>query len=147
MRREEHRPGRSLTVGFLLVATGVVLAGTIPPVLSAKPAPAPKGDDHDADRAAILAVMKSLRQAFEKADAKAIAATWTAEGEYTADDGTTLHGREALEKAYGEFFKKNPEVTLDYESESLRFVGAKRRSGKGTPPCTASRPSPPRSAA
>ena len=147
MRREEHRPGRSLTVGFLLVATGVVLAGTIPPVLSAQPAPAPKGDDHDADRAAILAVMKSLRQAFEKADAKAIAATWTSEGEYIADDGTTLHGREALEKAYGEFFKKNPEVTLDYESESLRFVRAKRRSGKGTPPCTASRPRPPRSAA
>lgn len=131
MRREEHRPGRSLTVGFILVATGVVLAGTIQPVLSAQPAPAPKGDDHDADRAAILAVMKSLRQAFEKADAKAIAATWTSEGEYTAADGTTLHGREALEKAYGEFFKKNPKVTLDYESESLRFVSRETAVGEG----------------
>ncbi len=131
MRREEHRPGRSLTVGFILVATGVVLAGTIPPVLSAQPAPAPKEDDHDADRAAILAVMKSLPQAFEKADAKAIAATWTAEGEYIADDGTTLHGREALEKAYGEFFKQNPKVTLDYESESLRFVARDTAVGEG----------------
>ena len=132
MRREEHRlPSRSLTVGFILVTTGVVLAGIIQPVLSAQPAPAPKGDDHDADRAAILAVMKSLPQAFEKADAKAIAAIWTSEGEYIADDGTTLHGREALEKAYGEFFKKNPKVTLDYESESLRFVARDTAVGEG----------------
>src|SRR5512135_2005475 len=132
MRREEHRLlSRSLTVGFILVTTGVVLAGTIPPVLSAQPAPAPKGDDHDADRAAILAVMKSLPQAFEKADVKAIAATWTSQGEYTAADGTTLHGREALEKAYGEFFKKNPKVTLDYESESLRFVAPSTAVGEG----------------
>ena len=87
MRREEHRPGRSLTVGFILVAIGVVLAGTIQPVLSAQPAPAPKGDDRDADRAAILAVMKSLRQAFEKADAKAIAATWTSGGNTSPTTG------------------------------------------------------------
>ena len=131
MRREGHRPGRFLAVGFILIATGPVLVGTIPPILVAQPAPSPKGDDRDTDRAAILAVMKSLREAIAKGDAKAVAATWTSEGEYTADDGTTLHGGEALEKAYVEFFKKNPKVTLDYESESLRFVSRETAVGEG----------------
>ena len=50
-----------------------------------------------------------------------MAAHWTAEGEYTSDDGTTFSGRAALEKAYAEFFAKNPDNALEVEVDSIRF--------------------------
>jgi uncharacterized protein (TIGR02246 family) len=50
-----------------------------------------------------------------------VAACWTAEGEYT-DEGTTVRGRPALEKAYTRFFAKNPKLQVAAEVQSLRFV-------------------------
>jgi uncharacterized protein (TIGR02246 family) len=50
-----------------------------------------------------------------------VAVLWTTEGEYIGDDGATFTGRAALEKAYVEFFAKNPDNALDVEVESIRF--------------------------
>ena len=88
-----------------------------------QPKAAPSADkDREADRDAVRAAAKDFVKVFEKGDAKALAALWTEEGEYVADDGTTLHGRAALEDGYAQFFKKNPDVKLEVTIESIRFV-------------------------
>jgi uncharacterized protein (TIGR02246 family) len=79
---------------------------------------------HEKDIAAIKKNMQSLVAAFEKGDAKAVAAHWTPEGEYIDDDGTKYQGREELEKAYADYFEKNKNLKLAIEKQSLRFLSS-----------------------
>ena len=69
-----------------------------------------KQDDRKADRAAIQKATDAFIRAFETGDAKGVAGHWTNEGEYIADDGTTVRGRAELEKVYIGFFKKHPKA-------------------------------------
>jgi uncharacterized protein (TIGR02246 family) len=91
----------------------------------AQPTPAPGApaapENRPADRAALNKALDALSAAFQKGDAKAVSALWTGEGEYISDDGTTFSGRAALEKAYTEFFAKNPDNALEIEVGSIRF--------------------------
>jgi uncharacterized protein (TIGR02246 family) len=77
--------------------------------------------ERNPDESAVRAALDSFVAAFRRGDGKAVAAHWTATGEYTDDNGTTFRGRPALEKAYAEFFAKNPGHTLDVEVDSVRF--------------------------
>lgn len=91
----------------------------------AEQTPAPKattGADRQADRDAIRAMMKEFVAAFQKGDAAAAATYMTAEAEIIPDDGETLKGRDAIQKAYAAHFAKTgrPKVTL--EIESIRFT-------------------------
>lgn len=90
-------------------------------VAQSKTATEKPGEDRPADRAAIKQALQGLSAAFQKGDGKAVASLWTVEGEYTSEDGTTFNGRAPLEKAYTEFFAKNPDNTLEVEVESIRF--------------------------
>ena len=90
--------------------------------------PAPKGGagavgkDRAADAAAIKAAGQSFLKAFMAGDARGLAAHWTAEGEYIADDGTAIRGRAEIEKAYAKRFgKKSAVTTARMEQTSLRF--------------------------
>ena len=65
--------------------------------------------------------IEGFAAAFQKGDGKAVAALWTAEGEYTSDDETTFRGRAALEKDYADMFAKNPGNGLEVEIDTLRF--------------------------
>src|SRR5262245_10428220 len=113
-----------LAMGALL---GVFAAGRFTPGLpapdsgiAAAPAPQGKGKDpREADRAAIRKAIQSFIKAFESGDAKAVAAHWTADGEYVTDDGTVLRGRDAIEKAYAEHFGKNSKHKVEIEVESI----------------------------
>jgi uncharacterized protein (TIGR02246 family) len=80
------------------------------------------GKDRPEDRAAIRAAMQSFVKAFESGDAKALAASWTAGGEYQREDGKTVRGRDALEKAFSQFFANSPKPKADLEPESIRFL-------------------------
>ncbi len=75
-----------------------------------------------ADRDAIRLATANLLKAFESGDAKALAACWTADGEYSDDNGTTIRGRDALEKTYAEFFTKSKGLKAEGDVESLRFL-------------------------
>lgn len=88
----------------------------------ASPATRPT-EARSADRAAVRSALDALVKSFEARDARLLAASWTAEGEYKNEAGVTVRGREGLEKAFGEFFAKTPEVKAKLRSESLRFVG------------------------
>jgi uncharacterized protein (TIGR02246 family) len=68
--------------------------------------------------------MQSFVKAFEARDAKALAAHWTAEGEFTNVAGDTVRGREPLEKGFSAFFAKTPEVKAEVHPDSLRFLSS-----------------------
>jgi uncharacterized protein (TIGR02246 family) len=86
---------------------------------------ATKGPDREADKLAIDNLIKASVQAFNNRDAAAIAALWTAEGEYVRNNGESVHGRADIEKGYAEFFKTlKGKLTLEIQTDSLRFTSA-----------------------
>ena len=60
--------------------------------------------------------------AFNQKNAKAVAALWTPDGEYTDDAGRRFQGREAIEKGYAKHFAENPNVKLRVTIDSLRLL-------------------------
>jgi uncharacterized protein (TIGR02246 family) len=123
---------KNVKLQFLLVAGVSALIGyaatygKLNPFQKADAAPAKEAasadKDREADRDAVRTAVKDFAQTFEKGDAKALADLWTEEGEYVADDGTTLHGRAALKDGYTQFFKKNSDAKLEVTIESVRFI-------------------------
>jgi uncharacterized protein (TIGR02246 family) len=86
-----------------------------------KEAPKETGTEK-ADADAIRKAGQSFVKAFAAGDAKALAALWTENGEYTADDGTTLRGRAEIRTAYEkQFAKRKGQVTGKIEVTSIRF--------------------------
>jgi uncharacterized protein (TIGR02246 family) len=79
-------------------------------------------DARSEDRAAIVAALDSFVKAFESRDAKALAAHWTAGGEYHPLEGTTVRGRETLEKGFTVFFARTPEIKAAIRHEAVRFL-------------------------
>lgn len=77
--------------------------------------------DNAADLAAIRETAKSYVEAFERGDAKAIAALWAEDGVYADRSGDTVQGRDAIEKAFEEFFSKNKGAKLQIEIEALHL--------------------------
>ena len=71
--------------------------------------------------------------AFNKADAKAVAALWTEDGQYSDDRGRVFAGREAIGNAYAEFFAKNPGAQMHIVVDSLRLLSPGGRSRTGGP--------------
>jgi uncharacterized protein (TIGR02246 family) len=97
-------------------------APSTPPTPPAVPVAAKAAPEvRQPDQADVKKALDTFAAAFQKGDGKAVAAHWTAEGEYVGDDGMTFSGRAALEKAYTEFFSKNPDNTLAIEVDSIRF--------------------------
>src|SRR5580765_665431 len=82
----------------------------------------PPSKENTADSDAIKAAGQNFLKAYMSGDAKGMAAHWTENGEYFADDGTTLRGRAVIEKAYAESFaKKKEKAEMDLEITSIRF--------------------------
>ncbi|MDB5336237.1 MAG: hypothetical protein JWN70_1856 [Planctomycetaceae bacterium] len=89
----------------------------------AKVPPPPAAVDARAkDRSAIRETLGSFAKTFESRDAKKVAAYWTAEGEHQTTHGATVRGREALEKAFSEYFAVTPEVQAELQPSALRFI-------------------------
>ncbi|HEX3147918.1 MAG TPA: SgcJ/EcaC family oxidoreductase [Gemmataceae bacterium] len=74
-----------------------------------------------ADTEAITKSSLDFIAAFNKGDAKAVAALWTDEGECHDADGEVLQGRAAIEKAFAESFKDRTQGKLEVEIRSIRF--------------------------
>jgi uncharacterized protein (TIGR02246 family) len=62
--------------------------------------------------------------AFNKGDAKAVAAFWTPEGDYVDQVGRQIKGRAAIEKLYEKVFAGNKGAKLTVTVTSARMVGA-----------------------
>src|SRR6202022_1659083 len=77
-----------------------------------------------AEEATLLKNAEAFVEAFHKGDAKALAAFWTAEGDYTDQRGRQFKGREAIEKTFRELFAENKGLKLRINIDSLRFPTA-----------------------
>jgi len=115
----------------LLVVMVVALLGAVHSSLSiaqdpashpTDPKPAAQPDPAAADISLIRAGSEAFVAAFNKHDAKAVAALWTEQGEYVDDSGRTIAGRDAIEKDYAAFFAENPEVNIQIVIDSLRLL-------------------------
>jgi len=128
---------RSLTPALACLLAGLLATMPAKAQVGAKtkapsqPPPA-AADARNEDRAAIRAALESFVKAFESRDAKALAAHWTAEGEYQNEAGATVHGRGALESGFAAFFAKTPEVKAEIQPESLRFLARDTAIGEGS---------------
>src|SRR5436309_9338089 len=74
------------------------------------------------EEAAIEKNANAYVEAFHKGDAKAVAAFWAPDGDYTDQTGHHLKGRQAIEKAFAGLFAETKGLKVRIESASLRFV-------------------------
>jgi uncharacterized protein (TIGR02246 family) len=79
-----------------------------------------KADSKEGD--AIQKQGEAFIEAFHKGDARGVAAFWAEDGDYTDLAGRQLKGREAIEKAFAEYFEKHKGAKVQIISESLRFI-------------------------
>ena len=108
---------------LLLLSSGACL-GWIQETVSGSPddkAPTEKPESSP-DLAAIRSQSEAFVTVFKNADAKAIAALWTEDGEYIDDSGRRFAGRNAIEEGYAEFFAENPNAVIRIAIDSLRLV-------------------------
>lgn len=121
---------------FALLLSAVFLAGglagwlvstTRGPAVSAQPPAdpppaAPKAARKESPEAGIKAITAEYARAFNARDAKAAAALFTANAEYTGADGETITGRDAIEKSLAAAFKESPKTKTEIRVESVRAV-------------------------
>lgn len=70
-------------------------------------------------------------EAFNRADAKAVAALWAEDGEMSVDGQSHAKGRTEIEQAYADFFTDNPGVEISVHVDSIRRLGPKTIIEKG----------------
>lgn len=62
--------------------------------------------------------------AFDRGDAKAVAAHWTEDGDYVNENGQRFQGRGAIEQEYATFFAVQPGVKIHLSVDSIRLLNA-----------------------
>lgn len=77
---------------------------------------------HESDRAAIVETISSYVAAFNRGDAAAVAGHWTPTGIFQMTDGEERVGREAIVKAFSEYFNETKEAKLTVETTTIRFM-------------------------
>lgn len=85
------------------------------------PAPAQDHQPTDAEAAATSAT-NAYVAAFNKGDAKALAAMYAEDAQYVSDDGSTIAGRAAVLEGLAKFFAGNEGAKLDVQIKSARFL-------------------------
>ena len=84
------------------------------------------------ERAAVEANDRAYEAAYAKGDVKALAAFFTGDAEYTADDGRVFVGREAIEAAIRAGLAANPNSKLTIAVDSVRVLGPESVLEKGS---------------
>jgi uncharacterized protein (TIGR02246 family) len=106
---------KTRVIGFLGVI-GLLIG------LAAGLGPAQQSKADATDKDALAKAAEAFVEAFHKGDAKAVAAFWTVDGDYTDQSGKHLKGREAIEKAFAVMFTENKDAKLRIDSEALEMV-------------------------
>ena len=114
------RLGRFFNPSRLLAAAcmaAVLAPGT---VCSSAGAPEAASKLSVADEAAIRALAEAYTKAYDAADAKALAALWTADAEYVDDLGQEFHGRDAIVRALSSTWSDRSRTMLEVSIASIR---------------------------
>lgn len=86
----------------------------------------------DADWSAIAASAERFAEAFNSADAAAIAKNFAEHGEYVDADGNVFHGRDAIEAEFTAYFAEGPRATIEIDVKTLRFLASNLAVEEGT---------------
>ena len=105
----------------ILMATALGVPGDSPRAEAAAPQ-APTAAPSE-DEKAIRAMTAAFDEAFDKGDAKAIAAMFTEQGEAIDLEGTAIRGRADLEAHYAERFGASPGDKIEPTIELVHFLG------------------------
>lgn len=111
---------------LLLTALGTMLAfAPMRPTPAAEPAPAPAKTAKapaaaPAEEAATGQVSQRLVQAFERGDAKQLAALFLPQGELIDEGGNAYRGAAEIEAVFARFFAKFSGVTMQMKPDSLQ---------------------------
>lgn len=98
----------------------------------ARPCGGQEGGDAAGVRAAVEQLAKQYEAAFNKGDAKALAAMFAEDVEYTDEDGVTVSGRDAMEAILRKSFVRNKGAKLAIQIESVRGLGPDVAVERGT---------------
>ena len=99
------------------VAVGILWAKDKP-----SGSPANNATERKEDISAINKVMQEFTAAFEKGDANAAAAYLTSGAELIPNEGDTIRGRDAIQKAFTAHFANNPRVKVTLDDQTVRFT-------------------------
>jgi uncharacterized protein (TIGR02246 family) len=75
-----------------------------------------------ADEVAIRASAEDYTAAFNKGDAKAVAAAWTPDGEFTDEHGRKFQGRDEIEREFAAIFADQPGAKIEIAVDSIKFL-------------------------
>jgi len=118
-----HLPSRTLLAG-VACALALLLAG--PPAISAQQKAGQAAaaiNGNDADAAAIKLVLDTYTQAWNRSDPHTLAQLFSDDADYTVVGGGNTHGREALEKMFGNNFTGNMKnSTRTDDIRRMRFL-------------------------
>ncbi len=106
---------------WLTVAVSVLLVSSHQPASGGAEGLAKERKGKPEEEAALHKNAEAFVEAFHRGDARAIAALWTAEGDYTDQRGHRIEGREAIEKTFTELFAENKGLKLRINIDSVRF--------------------------
>lgn len=104
--------------GTLLLAAQFSGAGAAQEVQRGRDKPAAQNPELEAIRRASAAFVG----AFNRGDAKTVAALWTEGGEYIDEAGQIFKGRTPIEEEYARFFAEHPGAKIQIAVESLRLL-------------------------
>ena len=85
-----------------------------------------------ADEKAIRASAQQFVAAFDKGNAKEIAALWTPDCEYIDETGRVFRGRNAIEKEYAAFFAAHPGLKIKISVSSVKIIDGHAAVEEGT---------------
>jgi uncharacterized protein (TIGR02246 family) len=103
------------SINLLAIIALELLLASPPPARATSP-------DTAAEENSLMNNAKAFVDAFEKGDAKAVAAFWADDGDYVDVNGRHLQGRSAIENAFKDFFAENKGLKLRIDVNSVRFV-------------------------
>jgi len=108
-----------------LLGCGILLAFTVVPAAAQSPSdPSQSGSKPtaSADLAAIRQSSLDFETAFNSGDAAAVAALWTADGDYSTEAGQVFSGRAEIENEYNQFFAANKGQRIQIVIDSLKLL-------------------------
>jgi uncharacterized protein (TIGR02246 family) len=108
-------PRSALAEGLVLMLLSMFVVSAAAAESAAEPA---------SNEKAIRATADDFSNAFNRADAKALAALWTENGSLADDGGQIFRGRKAIEDQYAAFFKEHPGLRMEIAVKSIEFPAA-----------------------
>jgi uncharacterized protein (TIGR02246 family) len=116
-----------LTASRLLLALATVAILTVPILSAEKTKPG-----ENSDESAIRAAIDSYVAAYNRGDAKAVAALWSENGEWLSPSGQKFQGREAIEREMQSMFDDDKGVHIEVINPTIRTVSPDTAIEEGT---------------